>query len=71
MIMGVCRSHLQGIFYRTIRMMEQGIKPVFVFDGKPPVLKAGEVGYSKRGGGALLMCSLRLACEAQRSAQGR
>jgi flap endonuclease-1 len=31
------------MFYRTIRMMENGIKPVYVFDGKPPELKGGEV----------------------------
>ena len=35
-----------GLFYRTIRMVENGIKPCYVFDGKPPVLKSGEV--SKR-----------------------
>lgn len=32
-----------GMFYRTIRMMENGIKPVYVFDGKPPELKGKEV----------------------------
>ena len=32
-----------GMFYRTIRMMENGIKPVYVFDGKPPDMKSGEV----------------------------
>lgn len=32
-----------GIFYRTIRMIENGIKPVYVFDGKPPHMKSGEV----------------------------
>lgn len=36
-------SHLNGMFYRTIRMMENGIKPVFVFDGKPPELKSEEL----------------------------
>lgn len=36
-------SHLMGMFYRTIRMMENGIKPVYVFDGKPPQLKSGEL----------------------------
>ena len=36
-------SHLQGLFYRTINMLDKGIKPVFVFDGKPPELKKGEV----------------------------
>lgn len=36
-------SHLMGMFYRTIRMLEHGIKPVYVFDGKPPQLKSAEV----------------------------
>ena len=36
-------SHLMGTFYRTIRLVEQGIKPVYVFDGKPPNLKGGEL----------------------------
>ncbi|XP_061464259.1 flap endonuclease 1-like isoform X2 [Rhineura floridana] len=30
---------LQGLFYRTFHLLENGIKPVFVFDGKPPDLK--------------------------------
>lgn len=29
----------QGMFYRTARMLEAGIRPVFVFDGKPPDIK--------------------------------
>ncbi len=37
------RSHLMGFFYRTIRMVDHGIKPCYVFDGKPPELKAGVV----------------------------
>lgn len=40
---GEVTSHLQGMFARTIRMMELGIKPVWVFDGKPPALKGGEL----------------------------
>lgn len=40
---GEVTSHLMGIFYRTIRMVENGIKPVYVFDGKPPELKSGEL----------------------------
>ena len=32
-----------GTFYRTIRLVENGIKPVYVFDGKPPTLKGGEL----------------------------
>jgi len=38
-------SHLMGFFYRTIRMVENGIKPAYVFDGKPPELKSGVVGF--------------------------
>jgi len=30
-----------GFFYRTIRIVENGIKPAYVFDGKPPDLKSG------------------------------
>lgn len=40
---GETTSHLLGMFYRTIRLVEHGIKPVYVFDGKPPVLKGGEL----------------------------
>jgi len=38
---GETTSHLMGFFYRTIRMVEHGIKPIYVFDGKPPQLKSG------------------------------
>ena len=37
---GEVTSHLSGVIYRVTNLVEQGIKPVFVFDGKPPVLKA-------------------------------
>ncbi|WAR12859.1 FEN1-like protein [Mya arenaria] len=40
---GETTSHLMGMFYRTIRMVENGIKPVYVFDGKPPEMKSGEL----------------------------
>lgn len=40
---GNVTSHLQGMFSRTIRIMENGLKPVYVFDGKPPTLKGGEL----------------------------
>lgn len=40
---GETTSHLMGFFYRTIRMLEHGIKPVYVFDGKPPEMKSGEL----------------------------
>ncbi|KIM78339.1 hypothetical protein PILCRDRAFT_90705 [Piloderma croceum F 1598] len=38
---GETTSHLMGFFYRTIRIVENGIKPAYVFDGKTPELKAG------------------------------
>ncbi|CAM9198052.1 unnamed protein product [Chrysoparadoxa australica] len=40
---GEVTSHIQGMFNRTIRLLSNGIKPVFVFDGKPPTLKGGEL----------------------------
>lgn len=30
---------MSGLFYRTANFVEEGIRPVYVFDGKPPVLK--------------------------------
>lgn len=44
---GEITSHLMGMFYRTIRMIENGIKPVYVFDGKPPLMKSGELAKRK------------------------
>ena len=40
---GETTSHVQGMFNRTIRFMTEGIRPVFVFDGKPPQFKSGEL----------------------------
>ena len=34
-------SHLSGIFYRNVNLLSEGIKLVYVFDGKPPELKTG------------------------------
>ncbi|MCK9567970.1 flap endonuclease-1 [Candidatus Pacearchaeota archaeon] len=34
-------SHLSGIFYRNLALLEQEIKLVYVFDGKPPEQKYG------------------------------
>ena len=36
---GNVTSHLTGLLYRTTNLLEKGIKPVFVFDGKPPRFK--------------------------------
>ncbi|KAK3441394.1 hypothetical protein EUGRSUZ_B01336, partial [Eucalyptus grandis] len=40
---GEVTSHLQGMLYRTIRLLEAGIEPVYVFDGPPPDLKKQEL----------------------------
>ncbi|MBW2964109.1 flap endonuclease-1 [Candidatus Woesearchaeota archaeon] len=39
---GHITSHLTGLFHRTAKLMQFGIKLVFVFDGKPPALKFAE-----------------------------
>ena len=36
---GRITSYLSGIFYRNISLLSEGIKLVYVFDGKPPDLK--------------------------------
>ena len=36
---GNVTSHITGLFYRTISLVEKGVKPVFVFDGIPSELK--------------------------------
>lgn len=36
-------SHLIGIFYRTIRFVEAGITPLYVFDGMAPEMKMNEL----------------------------
>ena len=40
---GKITSHLSGLFYRTSNLVEMGIKPVYVFDGAPPMLKRAEI----------------------------
>lgn len=36
---GRVTSHLSGLFYRTVKLVEMGIQPVYVFDGRPPEMK--------------------------------
>lgn len=36
---GRVTSHLSGLFYRTTKLLENRIDPVFVFDGEPPAFK--------------------------------
>ena len=40
---GKITSHLSGLFYRTSNLVEMGLKPIYVFDGIPPTLKAAEI----------------------------
>eukprot|EP00403_Amphidinium_massartii_P011736 CAMPEP_0178415010 /NCGR_PEP_ID=MMETSP0689_2-20121128/23331_1 /TAXON_ID=160604 /ORGANISM="Amphidinium massartii, Strain CS-259" /LENGTH=401 /DNA_ID=CAMNT_0020036317 /DNA_START=76 /DNA_END=1281 /DNA_ORIENTATION=+ len=40
---GQVTSHIIGFLSRTTRLMEAGIKPVYVFDGKPPEMKMEEL----------------------------
>jgi flap endonuclease-1 len=45
---GRVTSHLSGLFYRTCSLLEKGVKPVYVFDGKPSILKKQEVDRRKK-----------------------
>ncbi|MCD6592273.1 MAG: flap endonuclease-1 [Thaumarchaeota archaeon] len=40
---GRITSHLSGLFFRTINLLKIGIKPIFVYDGRPPELKRATV----------------------------
>ena len=40
---GRVTSHVSGLFYRTVNLLELGMKLVYVFDGKPPELKSEEI----------------------------
>jgi flap endonuclease-1 len=46
--LGKVTSHLSGLLYRTSNLVERGIKPIYVFDGVPPVLKAAEIERRKQ-----------------------
>ena len=45
---GKITSHLSGLFYRTGNLVERGIKPVYIFDGESPALKATEIERRKQ-----------------------
>ena len=45
---GKITSHISGLFYRNINFLSLGIKPVYVFDGKPPSLKSAEIQRRKQ-----------------------
>jgi len=40
---GETTSHIQGFFNRTIRFLTEGMRPAYVFDGKPPNIKSHEL----------------------------
>ena len=40
---GRITSHLSGLFYRTVNLLEMGIKVAYDFDGVPPALKEVEI----------------------------
>jgi flap endonuclease-1 len=40
---GRVTSHISGLFYRNVNLLELGMKLVYVFDGKPPELKNEEI----------------------------
>jgi flap endonuclease-1 len=40
---GRVTSHISGLFYRNVNLLELGMKLVYVFDGKPPELKMEEI----------------------------
>jgi flap endonuclease-1 len=40
---GRITSHLSGMLYRNIRLLEYGIRPVYIFDGESPELKTDEI----------------------------
>lgn len=41
-------AHLVGLFNRNIQFLENGVKPVWVFDGKPPELKSMTLSKRRR-----------------------
>ena len=45
---GNVTSHLSGVFYRNINLLEDNIRPVYVFDGEMPDLKQKETSERRR-----------------------
>ena len=40
---GRITSHLSGLFFRTTKLVQMGVKVAYVFDGIPPALKEAEI----------------------------
>jgi len=45
---GNVTSHLSGLFYRSIRFLDNNIKPIYVFDGPPPEFKRKTIEERKK-----------------------
>lgn len=45
---GNTTSHLSGLFYRNISLLQENIKLVYVFDGIPPEIKQAEIEKRKK-----------------------
>ncbi len=45
-------SHLSGIFYRNVKLLSEGMKMIYVFDGEPPELK-GKTHKNREGSRSL------------------
>ncbi len=45
---GNITSHLSGLFYRNINLLEQNVRPVYVFDGSMPDMKEKETSQRRK-----------------------
>ena len=45
---GEITSHILGLFNKTIELLNYGIIPVYVFDGKPPIIKSKTIETRKQ-----------------------
>ncbi len=45
---GRVTSHLSGLLYRNVNFLSLGIRPLYVFDGRPPSLKTAEIERRKQ-----------------------
>lgn len=68
--LGRVTSHLSGIFYRTSKLLEAGIKPAYVFDGEPHPLKEATI-TERREARAEASEKWKAALEAGREAEAR
>ena len=41
-------GHMLGLLMRSLAFQEAGVKPIWVFDGKPPTMKSGELARRKK-----------------------